>query len=76
MSQAEAEIALQEIGTYSSHINEPNEPSDAPRIYIEYRNPLIRIGTGTIVLIYQDDELVSVGSRTLLGDPKGLPECR
>lgn len=76
MSQAEVGSALQKIGSYSSHVNETTEPNDSPRIYIEYQNPLIRIGTGTIVLIYQNDELVSVGSRTLLGDPRSLPECR
>ena len=72
LTQKEVESALSTIGSYESRLQTDPPP---PRVYIDFHDPLTRIGIDTIILVYENDLLITVGRQSSLGDPGKLPEC-
>ena len=69
MSSAEVERALAEAGEHSTG-GEPGE-----RRYVHFADPLTRLALGTVVLEFEEDALISLGTTGMMGDPGTLPDC-
>ena len=69
MSAAEVERALTEAGEHSTG-GEPGE-----RRYVHFADPLTRLALGTVVLEFEEDSLVSLGTTGMMGDPGMMPDC-
>lgn len=72
MGREEVAVALASVGPYEEEVVSSPGPA---RTYIYFNDPIARVGTGTVVLIFTDDVLSSVGRRTGLGDPLEMPDC-
>ena len=72
MSKGEVESSLASIGTYTTSVVSDPKPETT---YVYFDDPLARLYINVPVLIYDGDQLVSVGRSTPLGDPGILPDC-
>ena len=69
MSSTEVERALAEVGEHSTG-GEPGE-----RQYVHFADPLTRLALGTVVLEFEEDALISLGTTGMMGDPGTMPDC-